>query len=115
MPVQKKRCDYLDPGEMNVFVTIAQPTADRDAYGGESTGLSTLANVWSKMEYGAGSEEYEGNRMIGFQRVEFTIYYRDDVTPKMTMVDDDGIEYLILACQPDNTKRYLKIVTEIRK
>ena len=82
--------------QLNRRVLIQQPVTVADEVGGRSVSWSTLATVWAAVtstKYGR-DEDYFGEKLNASHRLDVTIRYRDDVTPKMRLLVD-GEPYAI--------------------
>lgn len=96
-------------GALRHRVTIHRYTTTRGDYGAETVFYVALATVWANYEYRVvpSGEKQMTDQKTAVAAVNWTMRYRDDVEPKMRLVDESNNIYDILSINYDTTKMYM--------
>ena len=98
---------FIDPGELDRYITIQTASATGvNVYGESTSGWSTLDQVWAKIDWKGGSEGEDNSQIANVERVEFTIRYRSDISPKMRISYDSDVFDIESIVQVGGRKRF---------
>lgn len=105
----------MNIGALDSKITIETPTETTSSTTGERTiAWTTLASVWATVRYPSGSGSNEGmeqSRETSTIPVEFTIWYRTDVTEKMRVNFDSNYFDIQRVNRAGQRNEMLKLVT----
>lgn len=107
----------MNIGALDRKITIQSNTQTKSATTGEVTYTwATLANVWATVTYPRGgtdrNEGVEEARETSITPVEFTIYYRTDVTEGMRILYDSEYFNIMRVNKVGQRNEMIKLVTE---
>lgn len=84
---------FIDPGELSRQIIVQTASADTVNDFGESTSSwYNLHTLYAKAEWKSGEEKVDAEQVTSYERVDFTIRYKGDITAKMR-VSFDGDYY----------------------
>lgn len=67
-------------GKMRERVLIQNKAITQSDSGFQAETWSNVATVWAKVDYTSGFEEEEADRVVGQQKIKFTIRYNANIT-----------------------------------
>ena len=72
----------MNIGTLDRRIILSQPTPGAaGAYGPGADVFADVAEVWAKVAYSQGNEQYLADEKTAVQRIAFTIRYRTDINP----------------------------------
>lgn len=97
----------LDPGSLNVRLTLERPVETPDGQGGATVGFAALATLWARIEPVAARAE----EAAGAQRIAVThriwLRRRGDLAGGMRLRKGARLFVIHAFCDPDETGRYM--------
>lgn len=103
----------IDPGKMDRRIELKRLTVARTASGAQTETLTTLATLWAMVEYGAGDERYEADKLTAVGLVHFTIRYR--VLLQTDQIEYNGQLHDVVHIEELGRQQYLKVKTRIKE
>lgn len=98
---------YIDPGELSREIIVQTASADTvNDYGEPTSAWYNLHTLWAKIEWKGGEEKMDSEQTTNFERVEFTIRYKGDITPKMRVSYDGDFYDIESVAQVGGRKRF---------
>lgn len=67
-------------GKMRERVLIQNKTITRSDSGFQTESWTNIATVWAKVDYTSGFEEEEADRIIGQQKIKFTVRFNSNIS-----------------------------------
>lgn len=99
---------FIDPGELDRLITIQTASATGvDALGESTSGWSTYAQPWAKMEWGGGGEGEDASQVANREIVSFIVRYNSGLTPKMRISYDSDYYDIESISQVGGRKRFM--------
>jgi len=102
-------------GKLDRKITIQRAIFDDDGSNQRKitgwTEIATNATPWANVEDGFGTEEFEGDQLVGIQTINFTIRFRSDISLQYRILYNGEI-HNILSLVEIGRKRFLKITTK---
>jgi len=67
-------------GKMRERVLIQNKTITQSNSGFQSENWSNIATIWAKVDYSSGFEEEEADRVVGQQKIKFTVRFNANIS-----------------------------------
>ncbi len=102
----------FDPGSLRHRVVVESAAGAPDGAGGEAVVWDALATVWALVEPVAGGERIVAGHLAGVVTHTVTMRFREDIAGGMRVLYRGRIFRVLVAFDPDETRRYLVAKTE---
>ncbi len=73
----------MNIGKLDRRITLEQNTATANDFGEQVPGWSEVGEVWARVDYGKGNEDFQSGEQVAVQRIDFTIRYRKSLSARL--------------------------------
>lgn len=98
-------------GNLDRRIVIQTGTETVTGNGERTTSWATFHTCWAGMEYGTGSEKYEGDQLSALNQTRFKVRYKSGINEKMR-ISYDSSYYDIMHIEEVDRERYLILTAE---
>lgn len=100
----------MNIGGMDRYIAIQTPTWTQNAFGESTKAYATLANVWARIQYNKGKENFEGDKLTAVHNVIFTIRFLEGFD-ETAQISYNSRTYKIENIQELGRNEGLKLIT----
>ena len=105
----------INPGELNISITLQTPAITKEAGGAQKVTWSTLATVWAKWTNAHGSEVWQSQAVQAVSPATVLIRYRDDVTTACSILKGSIIYEIVSLDNIQERNEYLEMKVKVLK
>ncbi len=102
----------MNAGKLRHRVTVEQPTASSDGYGGSTVSWTTFATAWAAVEPLSGREYFQAQQAQAAVTHKVTMRYLSGVTPRMRVKHGSRLLTIVSAIDTDERHRELVLMCE---
>jgi SPP1 family predicted phage head-tail adaptor len=100
-------------GKMRERVVLQNRTISQSASGFQSETFTNIATIWASIDYKTGFEEEDADKLVGQQKILFTIRYNVNVTLKSRFLYRNDL-FQIERIEISNDRRFMDCLGTFR-
>ncbi len=105
----------IEIGKLRDRLNLQQPITLSDGAGGFTTNWSDTAFVWAEIKSLTGRESFYADQYSSKLTHEITIWYKDNVKPKMRFVKGNRVFQIVSVINIEQRNQWLKCLCEERE